>query len=89
MITGFRRRLESLENSRSGDEVSIVIMGGLPGADPFEIACAGNLQWSRHADEEIGAFRARATAAARAAGQSITAFGGLPGGDDRLEKPKP
>jgi hypothetical protein len=56
----------------------IVILGGLPGSDDPTFATAGDLRWERAPAETLPAFRARAMAAATAAGERYIVIGGLP-----------
>lgn len=56
----------------------IMILGGLPGSHDPTFATAGDLRWERAPAELFPAFRARAVAAATAAGEPFVVMGGLP-----------
>jgi hypothetical protein len=56
----------------------IMILGGLPGSDDPTFATAGQIRWERAPAETLPAFRARAVAAATAAGETYIVIGGLP-----------
>ncbi len=76
----FIARLAVLEGVAAAQTqiMSIVIRGGLPDADPFRFACAGDLRWNRREGEDISEFRARAESEALASGEKYVIFGGFP-----------
>ncbi len=73
-------RVTRLETAMGGRDVAeVVILGGLPDADPLAHAEVPNgPAWARDAGEDAGAFRARCRAAAQAAGATALVFGGFP-----------
>ena len=79
-MKSIERRLAAIERQMTPPAptiLEIVIRGGLtPGVAP--IASFGSNRWEAAPDELFEAFRARAVAAARAAGERSLIFGGLP-----------
>ena len=66
----------------------VVIFGGLPGSDDDPtFATAGGIRWERAPAETLAAFRARAVAAATAAGERHIVIGGLSDNDPLDDAP--
>jgi hypothetical protein len=59
--------------------MEIAVRGGLPGSDDDpRFATVGGIRWERAPAESLAAFRARAVAAATAAGERHIIIGGCP-----------
>lgn len=66
----------------------IITPGGLPGSDDDPtFATAGEMRWERAPAETLAAFRARAVAAATAAGERRIVIGGLSDNDPLDDAP--
>ncbi len=74
-----RKRIEAIEAATAPREIAeIIIVGGLPGSDPFAQASFGAGLVEPDPDETPDAFKARVRACAKDAGAAWIVFGGLP-----------
>jgi hypothetical protein len=90
MTSRLERRVAAIERRMVAhlEIMEIAVRGGLPGSDDDpRFATVGGIRWERAPAETLAAFRARAVAAATAAGERHIIIGGLPDNDPLDDAP--